>query len=79
MRQSHIHRADFRTLLAISSVIGATACGAACLSGCGGSQKVENKSTTVGQELQDLETARNKGLLTEDEYQKQRQEVLKRK
>lgn len=47
--------------------------------GCGSSAKVEARSTTVGQELQDLDDARNKGLLTEDEYNKKRQEIMKRK
>ncbi len=47
--------------------------------GCGSSQKVEARTTTVGQELQDLDDARNKGLLTEDEYNSKRQEIMKRK
>lgn len=47
--------------------------------GCGRSTKVEARTTTVGQELQDLEEARNKGLLTEDEYNKKRAEIMKRK
>lgn len=47
--------------------------------GCSSSSKVENTSTTVGQELEDLEEARNKGLLTEDEYRKQRKRILDRK
>ena len=47
--------------------------------GCGSSTKVENRTTTTGQELQDLEDARSKGLLTEDEYNKKRQEIMKRK
>jgi hypothetical protein len=48
-------------------------------SGCGSSTKVEARTTTTGQELQDLEDARNKGLLTEDEYNKKRAEIMKRK
>lgn len=53
---------------------------AVVLSGCGGrTSNVENRSTTVGQELQDLEEARNKGLLTEDDYQRQREQILERK
>jgi len=53
---------------------------AATLSGCGGrSSDNDNRSTTVGQELQDLEAARNKGLLTEDDYQRQREAILDRK
>lgn len=47
--------------------------------GCGSSSKVEARTTTVGQELQDLEEARNKGLVTEDEYNKERHEIMKRK
>jgi hypothetical protein len=50
---------------------------AAC--GCSSTAQVESRSTTVGQELQDLEEARNKGLITEEEYQKQRQAIMKRK
>lgn len=48
-------------------------------SGCGSSSKVDARTTTVGKELQDLEDARNKGLLTEDEYNKQRKEIMNRK
>ncbi len=55
------------------AMLGVTAAG-----GCGG-QKVETRSTTTGQELQDLDDARNKGLLTEDEYNKKREDILKRK
>lgn len=49
------------------------------LAGCGSSAAVEARSTTVGQELQDLDAARNKGLLTEEEYNRKRAEILKRK
>lgn len=49
------------------------------LCGCSSTAKVETRSTTVGQELQDLDNARNKGLLTEDEYNKKRSEIMKRK
>lgn len=45
------------------------------LAGCGSSAKVEN-NTSVGQQLQDLEAAHDKGLLTDDEYQKQRKRIL---
>lgn len=51
----------------------------AIVAGCGSTSKVENRSTTTGQELQDLDAARNKGLITEDEYNKKRDEILKRK
>ena len=44
----------------------------ATLPGCGSKTKVESLAS-VGQELQDLEDARNKGLITESEYNKHRQ------
>lgn len=50
------------------------------IAGCGNtSQQIEARSTTIGQELEDLEDARNKGLLTEDEYNTKRREIMKRK
>lgn len=49
----------------------------ALLGACGGSSaKVENRTTTVGQELQDLDAARDKGLLTESEYQQKRKQIM---
>ena len=60
------------TVLALMLAAAATA------SGCG-SNKIEANTTTVGQELQDLDEARNKGLLTEDEYNKKREDILKRR
>lgn len=47
--------------------------------GCSSSSKVEARTTTVGQELEDLEDARDRGLITEDEYQKQRKKILDQK
>lgn len=52
---------------------------AATLGGCGSNAKVEARTTTVGQELQDLDEARNKGLITESEYQQKRKEIMKSK
>lgn len=52
---------------------------AAGLGGCGSHSNVEAHTTTVGQELQDLDAARDKGLLTEEEYQAKRKEIMKRK
>jgi hypothetical protein len=60
-------------------VVGIAMFGVATASGCGRSTKVEARTTTLGQELTDLEAARNKGLLTEEEYSRKRQEIMKRK
>lgn len=49
------------------------------VAGCSSSSKVEARTTTVGQELEDLEDARDRGLITEDEYQKQRKKILDQK
>jgi hypothetical protein len=67
-----------RSLLALALL---AAVATPALSGCGSSQKttVEAKSTTAGKELQDLEDARSKGLITESEYKKQRERILKGK
>ncbi len=50
------------------------------LTGCGSTTKTEIKEapkTTLGQELIDLEEAYNKGVITKDEYEKQKKELLK--
>lgn len=66
-----------RLMAAVAAGVAIAMCSLA--GGCGSSAKVEARSTTVGQELQDLDDARNKGLLTEDEYNKKRAEIMKRK
>ena len=49
-------------------------------SGCGGgSAKVQATSTTVGQELMDLEKAYKEGVITEKQYNDQKKKILKRK
>lgn len=63
------------TSIALACVVVAFA---ATLQGCGRSTKVQATTTTVGQELQDLDAARNKGLLTEKEYNDKRKEIMKR-
>ena len=55
--------------------------GTVFLNGCGGGgAKVNSQitTTTMGQELEDLESAYKKGLLTESEYKEQRKAILKR-
>ncbi|WP_299354000.1 SHOCT domain-containing protein [uncultured Shimia sp.] len=51
------------------------------LSACGNGGNTTNQvtTTTVGEELEALETAYAKGLLTEDEYEKQRKKILSKK
>ncbi len=53
------------------------------LAGCGGGEGGEVKSnirsTTVGQELIDLESAYKKGAITKDEYGNLKEKVLERK
>ena len=53
------------------------------LAGCGGGEGGEVKSTisstTVGQELIDLESAKKKGAITEKEFEKAKKKILERK
>lgn len=50
----------------------------ASLSSCGSSTKVTNTSqTSVGQQLLDLEQARNRGVITEKEYERLKKAVIK--
>lgn len=65
---------DHRRLLTVLLLCAA----AMTVAGCSSNAKVEAHTTTVGQELQDLDAARDKGLLTEDEYQQKRREIMKR-
>jgi hypothetical protein len=49
------------------------------LIGCGGPRlRNEVQSTTKGQELLDLNQAREQGLITEKEYNQQKKKILKR-
>ena len=54
------------------------------LVGCGGGgtevkQNTTNYSTTLGQELQDLDAAYQKGLITEKEYKDAKQKLIKQR
>lgn len=47
--------------------------------GCGGGgAEIRQQTTTLGQELQDLDKAYKQGLLDEKEYQRIRKEVIKK-
>lgn len=50
------------------------------LSGCGGSKTEVNQSpqTTLGQQLIDLDKAYKQGIITEDQYEKTKKELLKK-
>lgn len=48
------------------------------LTGCGGGgAEIKASSTTVGQELTDLQTAYDKGVITEDEFINAKKKILK--
>ena len=53
-------------VIALSFVV---ACG-------GGGSEVTNSSTTTGQELLDLQKAKDSGVITQDEYNDQREKIL---
>jgi hypothetical protein len=49
------------------------------IAGCsGGGANVTASSTTMGQELQDLEESYKQGIITEREYNKAKDDILKR-
>ncbi|MBI4831466.1 MAG: SHOCT domain-containing protein [Candidatus Lindowbacteria bacterium] len=51
---------------------------ATTFSSCGRTIKSETRTTTLGQELQDLDTAYKSGVITEKEYERERKELLER-
>jgi hypothetical protein len=55
--------------------------GGGFVSGCGGPEteiRQQQITTTLGQELTDLDAAYKKGLITEKEYQKAKKDILRR-
>ena len=63
------------------TIIALSACFVFGLSGCGGGgAKVEavSTTTTMGQELQDLEAAYQKGIITEKEYDTGKKRIMER-
>ena len=52
---------------------------AVLLTACGGSENtIQNNTTTMGQELMDLESSFEKGIITEKEYNRAKKDILKR-
>jgi len=73
--------ARFRTFVALGLILmllSATACG--CLGGGGGKTQVQSTttSTTLGQELQDLQKAHESGAIDDKQYEKAKKELLKK-
>jgi hypothetical protein len=67
----------FRKLVALGLILmllSATACGG----GSGGKQTIETKTTTLGQELQDLQKAHQSGAIDDKQYEKAKKELLKK-
>ena len=67
-------------LMAVIMALSVSSCG--CLGwGKGGEVKVETttRTTTLGQELKDLDEAHKKGIISDKEYEKKKKELLKRK
>lgn len=49
------------------------------LGGCGGgTSSVQASTTTIGQELMDLQKSRDQGIVTEKEYERAKKDILKR-
>ena len=69
----------FRAVIAVGLIItllSVTACG--CLGGGNGKTKVETTTTTLGQELQDLQKAHESGAIDDKQYEKAKKELLKK-
>ena len=52
---------------------------AGCGGGGGGEVRSDISTTTVGQELMDLKSAYEKGVITKEEYESVREKILERK
>jgi hypothetical protein len=77
MRISTIIGLLFILMVALS----VSSCGGCLGGGSGGKAKVQSttKTTTLGQELKDLDAAHKKGIISDEEYEKKRKELLENK
>lgn len=48
------------------------------LSGCGGSDVKQTTTTTMGQELIDLKESHDRGIITDEEYQRAKKDIIER-
>jgi uncharacterized membrane protein len=62
----------------VASMLTFTALGMAACSGGGAKTNIEARSTTTGQELSDLKKAYEQGAISKQEYEKEREKILKR-
>jgi hypothetical protein len=62
----------FKPMLAVMTVAFCIA-----LTACGGSKAVAQANGTCGKQLTDLQTALNTGAMTQDEYNRSREEALR--
>ena len=68
---------DMKTWRAI--VLFVLLCTVPVVLGCGGGgAKVQASSTTMGQELQDIKKARDEGIISQEEYEDAKEEILER-
>ena len=63
----------------LTRFFGAALVAALLVVGCGGGgAEIKQSNTTMGQELMDLEESYKKGIITEKEYNKAKEAILKR-
>jgi hypothetical protein len=67
--------------VALTVSLALSSCGGCLGGGSGGKANVQSttKTTTLGQELKDLDAAHKKGIISDEEYEKKRKELLESK
>ena len=77
MKISHI----IGLLIMLMVALSLSSCGGCLGGGSGGKANVQSttKTTTLGQELKDLDAAYKKGIISDEEYEAKRKELLERK